>query len=189
MDITPRKILLGCGVFVIAALMCAAGMFIAPLFHNDLPQPNTNISTDTATPVPSGQDNTPSGTTPIPNITVQTQQQPSSPIMVNTANQACPDHDFSLETGMGSCNFSGGKLLICEGDMNFPTFGFHHDSDPTTGQVFEIDQAGIIDGTDNGGSCHYSPPWTLQQSISSVKGGCGGGCATVLEYKDGSLVS
>jgi hypothetical protein len=188
MNITPRKILLGCGVLVIAAMMCATGIFIAPFYHTSLPQPNTNSSTDTATYAPSVSGNTPSGTTPIPNVTVQTQQQPSDPTIVNTTNQPCPDHDFSLENGMGSCSYSGGKLLICEGDMNFPTFGFQHDSIATTGQVFEIDQAGTIDGRDNGGTCHYSPPWTLAQSISSVKGGCGGGCATVLVYKDGQQI-
>jgi hypothetical protein len=117
-------------------------------------------------------------------IQQQSQSQPQQPV---ASSNMCPSTDFSLEHT--SCNYAGGKLLICEGDMNFPTFGFHHDSDPTTGQVFEIDQAGTIDGTDNGGSCHYSPPWTLEQSISSVKGGCGNGCASVLVYRDGQPVT
>src|SRR5205085_6862708 len=109
------------------------------------------------------------------------------PVIVMSAGQPCPDQDFSLKQGLGSCTFPGGKLLICEGDLN-DSLGVHHDYDATTGQVDEIDQAATIDGRDNGGSCHYSPPWTEEMSINSARGGCGGGCAKVWVYKDGNLV-
>ncbi len=108
------------------------------------------------------------------------------PSIVTTANQPCPTHDFSLQQGVATCNFPGGKTLICEGDLN-DSLGTQYDHDATTGQVDILDQAATIDGTANGGSCHYSPPWTEQQSINSIKGGCGGGCTSVQVYHDGKL--
>lgn len=123
------------------------------------------------------------GTTPPPvgNTPVVSSNGPS---IVQNTGAPCPSTDFSLQQGTATCTFAGGKLLICEGDLN-DSLGVQHDSNPTTGQVDEIDQAATIDGRDNGGSCHYSPPWTLAMSISSVKHGCA--CASVLVYKDGQL--
>ena len=129
---------------------------------------------------------TPTSTNP-PNNTTQAPPVGNGGFsVVTTSDQSCPTTDFSLKQGVATCNFPGGKTLICEGDLN-DSLGTMHDSDPTTGQVDIIDQAATIDGRDNGGSCHYSPPWTSDMSISSVKHGCGGGCASVQVWHDGKL--
>jgi hypothetical protein len=171
---TARRLLLGCGLLVVLAIVFVLGVVIAPNIHISIGSQSTTTSTgDTQTAPPST-----SGNTPAQNPTVNNQQPQVGLAIVSTANQQCPSRDFSLENGIGICTYSGGKLLICEGDIN-DSF-LHHDSIATTGQIEEIDQTDTIDGRDNGGTCHYSPPWTLAQSTSSVKGGCGGGCATVL---------
>jgi len=137
------------------------------------------------TPCSSGQ-NPP--TSPATDILPTPTQPPNNPgaAIVTTSDQPCPTTDFSLKQGVATCNFPGGKTLICEGDLN-DSLGTTHDSDPTTGQVDIIDQAATIDGRDNGGTCHYSPPWTENMSISSVRHGCGGGCASVQVWHDGKL--
>ena len=143
-------------------------------------QPTSNVTVVVATQPPQQQP------TQTPTPTAIPIQQPQTISVVRTADQPCPTNDFSFESGIGKCNFGGGKTLVCEGDLS-DSLGAHPDSVADTGQVDVIDQAATIDGSANGGTCHYSPPWTVDKSVTSVKkNGCGHGCVSVQVFKDGS---
>ncbi|SRR6266851_5822908 len=183
-------IVLGIGVVLVGIVSCTVlGFLFLPKLLN--PQVLYTCADGHTQNVPcTSGDSTQSASSPsTPQTGSQQTPQPSDngqPAFVSTSGQPCPTRDFSLQQGIGSCNFPGGKTLICEGDLN-DSLGVHHDSNANTGQVDIIDKPATIDGTSNGGTCHYSPPWTLDQSINSVKGGCGNGCSSVLVYHDGSL--
>jgi hypothetical protein len=64
--VTPRNLLLGCGVLLVAVVICAAGIFIAPFVHISIGGQTTGVSTgDTPTVAPGTGGNTP-GTNPTP---------------------------------------------------------------------------------------------------------------------------